>query len=300
MKTFESLCGGLPAPEASDNPLGYKFSWSPRGVLLAARNDAQFLKDGKVVSIAGSELMKNAKPWYIYPGYAFEGYPNRDSTGFRERYEIPEVQNLIRGSLRYQGNPAFVQTLNDLGFLSEDKIPALSKPVAWAEATSHILQAKSSSAADLEAAVKSRTKFASAEDESRILAGLRWIGIFSTSEKITPAGTPLDVLCATLEQKCAYTPDERDMVMLQHKFEIENKNGSTEWRTSTLVEYGDPNKYSAMARLVGLPCAAGVKAVLSGAISDKGILAPMNAKINDPLSKELEKYGIRFTEKTLA
>lgn len=25
---------GLPAPECSDNPLGYKFSWSPRGALL--------------------------------------------------------------------------------------------------------------------------------------------------------------------------------------------------------------------------------------------------------------------------
>ena len=25
---------GLPAPEASDNPLGYKFSWSPRGALM--------------------------------------------------------------------------------------------------------------------------------------------------------------------------------------------------------------------------------------------------------------------------
>ena len=34
VKSFVSFCGGLPAPEASNNPLGYKFSWSPRGVLL--------------------------------------------------------------------------------------------------------------------------------------------------------------------------------------------------------------------------------------------------------------------------
>ena len=34
VEKFISYCGGLPAPEASDNPLGYKFSWSPRGVLL--------------------------------------------------------------------------------------------------------------------------------------------------------------------------------------------------------------------------------------------------------------------------
>ena len=31
-----SYCGGLPAPEASNNPLGYKFSWSARGVILGS------------------------------------------------------------------------------------------------------------------------------------------------------------------------------------------------------------------------------------------------------------------------
>lgn len=49
----------------------------------------------------------------------------------------------------------------------------------------------------------------------------------------------------------SYGPDERDMVMLQHKFEVENKDGSKETRTSTLCEYGDPKGYSAMAKLVG-------------------------------------------------
>jgi len=29
-----SFAGGLPAPEASDNALRYKFSWSPKGVLM--------------------------------------------------------------------------------------------------------------------------------------------------------------------------------------------------------------------------------------------------------------------------
>ncbi|MFH1572545.1 MAG: saccharopine dehydrogenase C-terminal domain-containing protein, partial [Acidobacteriota bacterium] len=40
--SFKSYCGGLPAPEANDNPFGYKFSWSPRGVLLAGRNSARY------------------------------------------------------------------------------------------------------------------------------------------------------------------------------------------------------------------------------------------------------------------
>jgi saccharopine dehydrogenase-like NADP-dependent oxidoreductase len=47
--SFLSYCGGLPAPEASNNPLGYKFSWSSRGVLLALRNSAKYWEDGNVL-----------------------------------------------------------------------------------------------------------------------------------------------------------------------------------------------------------------------------------------------------------
>jgi Saccharopine dehydrogenase C-terminal domain len=48
--------------------------------------------------------------------------------------------------------------------------------------------------------------------------------------------------------------------MLQHKFEIENKDGRKETRTSTLCEYGAPTGtggYSAMAKLVGVTCGVG-------------------------------------------
>jgi len=33
VRSFVSFCGGLPAPEEADVPLGYKFSWSPRCVM---------------------------------------------------------------------------------------------------------------------------------------------------------------------------------------------------------------------------------------------------------------------------
>ena len=297
--SFLSYCGGLPAPEASDNPLGYKFSWSSRGVLLALRNAAKYYKDGKVVDIAGKDLMGTAKPYFIYPGYAFVAYPNRDSTPYKERYNIPEAQTIIRGTLRYQGFPEFVRVLVDMGFLSDEAQPFLKEPITWKEATQKILATSSSTEADLKSAIASKAYFKNSEEKERILAGLRWVGIFS-DEKITSRGNPLDTLCATLEQKMQFEKDERDFVMLQHKFEIENKDGSKETRTSTLVEYGDPKGYSAMAKLVGVPCGVAVKQVLDGTISEKGILAPMSSKINDPLMEELKKYGIFLVEKTIS
>jgi saccharopine dehydrogenase (NADP+, L-glutamate forming) len=300
---FLSYCGGLPAPESSDNPLGYKFSWSPRGVLLAARNTATFYKDGKKDVVQGEKLMSTAKPYLIYPGYAFEAYPNRDSTPFRERYNIPEAQTLIRGTLRYQGNPAFVQKLRDLGLLSEDQQEYLKVATPWQEAFAKIVGSSSASEKDLVWAVSSKTEFASTEEKDRIIAGLRWIGLFS-DEKIEPRGTPLDVLCATLEKKMQYEKGERDFVMLQHKFEIEWPNGKRETRTSTLTEYGEPEGsggYSAMAKLVGVPCAVAVLMVLNGEIQDKGILAPVTPELAEPIRLKLQKdYGIELTEKTLA
>ena len=69
IKSFVSFCGGLPAPEASNNPLGYKFSWSPRGVLLNTVSGAQWLHSNKTDGIApGGDII--CKP------YQFDG---RDS-----------------------------------------------------------------------------------------------------------------------------------------------------------------------------------------------------------------------------
>jgi hypothetical protein len=56
-----------------------------RGVLLALRNAASFYQGGKIVNVAGPELMAEAKLYAVYPGFAFVAYPNRDSTLYKER-----------------------------------------------------------------------------------------------------------------------------------------------------------------------------------------------------------------------
>jgi saccharopine dehydrogenase (NADP+, L-glutamate forming) len=197
-------------------------------------------------------------------------------------------------TLRYQGFPEFVKVLVDIGFLSDEEKNFLKEPIAWKEATQKILNATSTSEDDLLKAISSKTSFRDHDEKERVISGLRWLGIFSET-KITPKGSPLDTLCATLEEKMQYQEGERDFVILQHKFEIENSDGSKETKTSTLCEYGAPTGsggYSAMAKLVGITCGIAVKQVLDGIISLRGIIAPMNSEINDPLIKELkEKYG---------
>ncbi|ODV62271.1 saccharopine dehydrogenase (NADP+, L-glutamate-forming) [Ascoidea rubescens DSM 1968] len=299
IKSFLSYCGGLPAPEDSDNPLGYKFSWSSRGVLLALRNSAQYWKDGKIESITSEELMASAKPYFIYPGYALVAYPNRDSTAYKELYHIPEAETVIRGTLRYQGFPEFVKVLVDIGFLKEDEIPELSSAIPWNKALAAILKIESTETADLIAAIESKATFPSESEKERILNGFKWLGLFS-KEPIIPRKNPLDTLCATLEKLMQYEEGERDLVVLQHKFGIEWADGKTETRTSTLVDYGVPGGYSSMAKTVGVPCAVATLLVLDGTISDVGLVAPYSPRINDPIMKILkEKYDLYLTEKTI-
>ena len=97
-----------------------------------------------------------------------------------------------------------------------------------------------------------------------------------------------------------YEEKERDLVFLQHRFEIEHKDGRKETRTSTLCEYGEPEGYSAMARLVSVPCGMAVMQVLEGKLP-KGLLAPYTPEICNPLREELSKtWGIGMVEKTVA
>ncbi len=134
VKEFRSFCGGLPAPEcAEDNPLRFKFSWSPRGALLSQYNPAAFLQDGQLVEVPREELMAQAKPLYVADGYSFVAYPNRNSVPFRDFYHIPEAETVVRGSLRYAGNPSLVGALIKLGWVDVEDKDWLVDGLTWAQ-----------------------------------------------------------------------------------------------------------------------------------------------------------------------
>ncbi|KAG0089387.1 saccharopine dehydrogenase (NADP+, L-glutamate-forming) [Podila epicladia] len=298
--SFLSYCGGLPAPEASNNPLGYKFSWSSRGVLLALKNNAKFYENGEIVEYSGNDLMNSAKPIPIYPAFAFVGYPNRDSTPYKERYNIPEAHTILRGTLRYAGFPQFVKALVDIGFLddaAQDFLATGASDIAWNDVLAKRLESSSNAEADLVELIKEKSSIKGEEIE-RIIKGMKWLGMFSETS-VHRRGNYLDTLCATLEDKMMYAKGERDMVMLQHKFEIELKDGTRQTRTSTVLEYGNPEGASAMARLVGMPCGVATQLVLDGVINTPGVLAPMSAEINDPLIKGIEAEGVVCHEEIL-
>ncbi len=156
------------------------------------RNTAKFWQDGKELSVSGPELMAAAKSFYINPAFAFVAYPNRDSTPFKQWYNIPEAETVIRGTLRYQGFPEFILALVKLGFLDETAkdFLAYGTKASWAEVTAKMVGASSTSESDIIAAIKSKVSFSSAQEEETIIRGLRWLDLFSTTTPVTVRGTP--------------------------------------------------------------------------------------------------------------
>jgi spermidine synthase len=279
--------------------LGYKFSWSSRGVLLALLNSAAYLSDGAQLDISGHELMGYAKPYFISPAFAFVAYPNRNSVPFREFYNIPEAETVVRGTLRYAGFPEFIKALVQLGWLNAEPKEWLKEGLTWKEVSQKVVGANDASEASIVERIKAICSFPDESEASRIISGLRWIGLFSDEKVAVRAGNLLDTLCARLEVLMKYETGERDLVMLQHKFYVEWADGKEDIITSTLEAYGSPSGHSAMALTVGLPCGIATQLVLDGVINTPGVLAPYTKEICDPIREILEAEGVALVEKVL-
>lgn len=99
--SFVSYCGGLPVPENADNPLRYKFSWNPKGVILNTISTAKWIENNAIKEIpAGGALMDHVSDIDFLHGYNLEGYPNRDSTIYKDIYGISSAKTVLRGTLR--------------------------------------------------------------------------------------------------------------------------------------------------------------------------------------------------------
>ncbi|MGY5875551.1 MAG: saccharopine dehydrogenase C-terminal domain-containing protein [Candidatus Thorarchaeota archaeon] len=288
--SFTSFTGGLPAPDANNNPFGYKLSWSPRGVLLAGRNDAHFLRDGDNVKIPGSELFDNYEIMEV-PGMGkFEGYPNRDSMAFIDFYGISETKTMLRGTFRNIGWCGTLKKIADLNLLNIDE--RSFEGMSYHDMMKEIVPSDSS---DAVSGVASLTVLAR---DDPIISRLEWLGLFE--DKPIPSGisTRLDVLCSLFEEKLNYAPGERDMIVMHHEFIAEYPD-KKEKITSTLVDYGIPNGDSSMSRTVALPVAIASRMILDGGITLTGVHRPVLPEIYNPILDELAKMEISLDERVI-
>uniref|UniRef100_A0A8C7URV5 Aminoadipate-semialdehyde synthase n=1 Tax=Oncorhynchus mykiss TaxID=8022 RepID=A0A8C7URV5_ONCMY len=285
IESYSSFCGGLPAPECSDNPLRYKFSWSPYGVLLNTISPAIFLKDNEVVSIpAGGTLMESTSPMDFLPGFNLEGFPNRDSTKYSEQYGIESAHTLIRGTLRFKGFSKAMSGFVKLGLINTDPCPMLkhtSAPVSWVR-------------------ILLITTLLPAHASWAVLYPYSVFSLFGmlSKEAVPHAETVLASLAKHLEARLSFDEGERDMIIMRNDVGLRHSTGELETKHISLVVYGDSNGFSAMAKTVGYPAAIAARMVLDGEIRTKGLVVPMTKDIYGPALKRLQEEGLKFTSKS--
>ncbi len=287
--SFISFCGGLPAAEANTNPFGYKFSWSPTGVLLAGKNSAQYLQDGREVFIPAEKLFESYTLRTIEGLGVFEGYPNRNSLPYIELYGVPETKTMLRGTLRNIGWCETIRTMVRLGLLDQEEKEWTG--LTFAGFTRKLLNTQTE---DIQTEISERLGI---HPGLAILRRLEWLGLFGEEPLPLQKGSALDIISARMTQQLAYAPDERDMIVLQHEFIASYPGAGKERIISTLIDFGVSGGDSSMARTVGLPAAIGTKLILEGKIKETGVHIPVSPEIYRPILAELKTLNIAFKEK---
>lgn len=287
--TFISFCGGLPAPEANTNPLGYKFSWSPLGVLLAGKNPAKYLKNGRNVKVAPEDLFKNPVKINIEGIGELDGYPNRNSLPYIDIYGIQAATTMLRGTLRYKGWCAFIQAAVEIGLLEEES--KNWKGFSYESMMRELIQDAGN--ADVKTAL---SDFLHLDVDSDVIKTFEWLGFFQKKPLPLESGSALGILTQNLQANLQYKKGERDMIILQHMFHAKYPDGRGKKIVSSLIDFGIPDGDTSMARTVGLPLAIGTRLILEKKIKKTGIQIPVIPQIYQPVLKELNVLGIGFKE----
>ncbi|MDP4264354.1 MAG: saccharopine dehydrogenase C-terminal domain-containing protein [Bacteroidota bacterium] len=104
-----------------------------------------------------------------------------------------------------------------------------------------------------------------------------------------------DILQFAAEKKLALQPDDKDMIVMLHELEYEDGDRKSAIRSSLVVK-GENSLHTAMAKTVGLPLGIATKLILNGDIKLTGLHIPTVKEIYEPVLKELELNGAKFSE----
>lgn len=292
IRSFKSYCGGLLAPESEDNPWKYKFTWNPRNVVLAGQGMSKFLEHGEVKLVPYQQLFKRVETIH-FPGLGdFDGYPNRDSLNYQAIYGLEEVDTLLRGTLRRAGFCKAWDVFVQLGMTDDTASLQLPPGSTYRQFFNTFLPWSD------QLSVEEKLAELIPDLDFPTFEKLQWLGFFESKSLPKTEGSPAQLLQAILEEQWALQPADRDLIVMQHQFEIQTQTGIKKV-TSSLVDVGQDAVYTAMAKTVGLPLAIAVDLFLKGKISLRGLQLPVVPELYLPILEALEKEGIRFEERVV-
>ncbi len=293
---FESFTGGLVAPESDNNPWNYKFSWNPMNVVMAGQEGpAKFIQNGKHKYIPYNRLFRRTE-FIDVEGYGrFEGYANRDSLKYLDKYNLQGIPTIYRGTLRRPGFSKAWNIFVQLGATDNSFVMENSEDMTHKEFINSFLHYSEDATVELKL-----YRAMHIDQDSAVPEKLRWLGIFSDEKVGIKNATPAQIMEHILSKKWQLEPEDKDMIVMWHKISYEDINSKELIDlSSSLAVIGEDMTHTAMSKTVGLPLAIATKLLLTGQIHLTGAHIPTKKEIYDPVLKELEEFDIRFKEKLM-
>ena len=273
LEAFETFTGGLVAPESDNNPWNYKFTWNPRNVVLAGQGTVKFIQNRKYKYIPYHKLFRRTEIIDIDGHGKFEGYANR-------------------GTLRKPGFCRAWDVFVQLGATDDSYVMEGSENMTNREFINSFLAYNESDSVEL----KFKHYLNIRQDDVDLFDKFVWLGIFENTKIGLKDATPAQILQHILEQKLSLSPNDKDMIVMWHRFLFKQGGNFREIHSSMVVK-GDDQIYTAMAKTVGLPVAIATKMILNDVIKTPGVHVPISKEIYEPILSELENYGVHFQEK---
>lgn len=292
MLLFESFTGGLVAPESDDNLWNYKFTWNPRNVVVAGQGGAaEFIQEGQYKYIPYQRLFRRTEFLQIPKYGRFEGLANRNSLAYRSIYGLEDIPTLYRGTLRRVGFSKAWNVFVQLGMTDDSYSMQHTEEMSYRDFVNAFLPYSPTDSVELKLRLSVKI-----DQDDLIWDKLVELDLFNPEKKIgLKNATPAQALQRILEEKWTLKPEDKDMIVMYHKFgfEVEGKQKQID---STMVSIGEDQTYTAMAKTVGLPVGIATLKILNGEIVRPGVLRPIHPEIYNPILKVLEDYDIRFEE----
>ena len=288
--SFFSYCGGLPALESNNNPLGYKFSWSPEGAMLAATNNGRYKEYGKVIDVPGEELFRHYWLKSVPGAGVFEAYVNRDALPYLDIYGIQDAGGIYRGTLRNVGYCETWDYFKALGLLDRRMLFDFDT-VSPREALATIVHCH-------EDGIRTGVaRYLGIPPHSLTLKKLEWLGLFSEQPLNIGTASVFDMFAHTMKQRLIYDEGEMDLLVMHHEFEAVFPDQPRQRIQSTLIDRGIPGGDSSMSRTVGYPVGITAGLLAEGKITRTGVVRPVDPDIYTPILAACRDLGIRFEER---
>lgn len=288
--SFESYCGGLVSTDSEGmNPWKYKFSWNPRNVVLAGQGGfSVFKKNGEQRLLPYNRLFAESETIHVEGLGTYDAYANRDSLAYESVYNLQHCSNIIRGTLRRKNFCKAWNVLVNLGFTEN---ATLFNNVASFEELTQALTGKSIEQTFAQWLLEHNLI------DPEIIQHFEWLANFKDIQTEKEPCTAADILQSMLEKAWELEASDKDEIVMIHRLGF-HKDGKEYKVISSFSLLGEDSHKTAMAKTVGLPLAMGVRMILNGEISQKGIVIPVSSEMYTPVLKELSGFGIAFQEHT--